>query len=349
MATKHKSLMNIDSTELAGQVLKLCRGLQTAQEALEASDRRYSSAWRDKLRVAPCCPDCRCEEADCQYCQRRADLIDLIWVARLDRAGKRARKGKKKPLSLEIASDAELADEFLYTAFGIPTLKEAQRKQQNVYRYARRKGWNVGAECSCTGHRRMNCHVCRRTQQLALMVAFLAAYDAELDWRTISIVPEYGRSELSKQSLGDLRKVAKRVIDTLLHHAPEITGVFVLEPSVNTDLSGVQNCQWHFHGAFCGVKKSEYKCIKQAFASSDRDGRAVRSERVTDMAGHIAYMSKPEIFSRKEYIRSNREFGIHKYPIRTWQEALIATALGTKRISGRVFFINMGEVEGMLS
>ena len=194
----------------------------------------------------------------------------------------------------------------------------------------------------------MHCSVCRRTQQLALMVAFLSVYDPELDWLTITIIPKYGRSELSKQPLGDLRKVAKRVIDTLVEHASGITGVFVVEPSVNTNLNGVENCQWHFHGTFHGVKKSEYRRIKQAFASSDGNGRAVQSKPVTDMAGHIAYISKSEIFGRTDYVRDHGRPGIDKYPIRTAKEALIATGLGSKRIGARVFFINMGELESML-
>lgn len=194
----------------------------------------------------------------------------------------------------------------------------------------------------------MNCPVCRRSQQLALMVGILTTCDFELPWRTITILPEYGRSELSKQPLGDLRKVAKRVIDTLLEYAPGITGMFVLEPCVEIDLDGVKNCHWHIHGTFHGVKKSEYKCIKQAFSSSDGNGRAAQSKPVTDMAGHIAYISKPEYFGRKEYICSNGEASVDKYPIRTWKEALIATSLGNKRIGARVFFINMGELESML-
>lgn len=43
--------------------------------------------------------------------------------------------------------------------------------------------------------------------------------------------------------------------------------MFVVEPSFNIDLNVVENCQWHFHGTFHGVKKSEYRRIKQAFAS----------------------------------------------------------------------------------
>ncbi|MEP4529537.1 MAG: hypothetical protein ABJ050_19655 [Paracoccaceae bacterium] len=356
MATKREAQLwsasstseGVDPTELADQILREYRGLQTAAEALEATEHRLALAWRDKIRVAPCRPERRCEEADCQYCQRRADLIDLIWVARLESAGKRARKAKKKPLSLDNTSDAELADEFLYAAFGIPTLKEAQRRSNNVYRYARRKGWDIGGECDCVGHRRMHCHVCRRTQQLALMLAFLTVCDLELAWRTITIIPGYGRSELGKQPLGDLRKVVKRVIGTLLEHAPGITGMFVVEPSVNTDRHGVRNCQWHVHGIFRGVKQAEYQNIKQDFAWSDGDGRDVQSQKVTDVAGHIAYMAKPVCFSRNKYVRNNGEPSIHKYPIRTAQEALIATALGKKRISGRVFFINMGEVENIV-
>jgi hypothetical protein len=351
MATENKSLMNIDPIELADQLVKIVWGLKTAREAWEATEQGYASAWRDKLRVTPCCPERRCEDDYCPYCRRRVDLIDLIWVARLKNIARwlrREKKTKKKPLVLESASDGELADELLYFTYGIPTLKEAQRKRKNVYRHARRKGWKVGKECSCTGHRRMHCHVCRRTQQLALMVAVLTMCDLDLPWRTVTILPEYGRCELGKQPLGDLRKVAKRVIDTLLEHAPGITGMFVLEPCVEIDLDGVKNCHWHIHGTFHGVNKSEYKCIKQAFASSCGNGRAVQSKQVTDMAGHIAYILKPEYFCRNEYVCSNGEANEDKYPVRTRKEALIATALGAKRIGARVFFINMGEVESML-
>lgn len=344
----HKSLMNIDPIELSDELVKTVWGLETTQEALEATEQRYNAAWRDKMRVTPCCPEHRCEDDGCDYCEHRTALIDLIWVARLKNIARWLRKAKKAPLALESASDAELADELLHVAFGIPTLKEAQRKRKNVYLHARRKGWKVGKECSCTGHRRMHCHVCRRTQQLALMVAVLTMCDLELPWRTVTILPEYGRCELSKQPLGDLRKVAKRVIDTLLEHAPGITGMFVLEPCVEIDLGGVMNCHWHIHGTFHGVKKSEYKCIKQAFASSEGNGRAVHSKPVTDMAGHIAYILKPEYFRRKKYVCSKGEANVDKYPVRTRREALIASALGTKRIGARVFFINMGEVESML-
>ena len=340
MTSKTKLLMNIAPSDLADAVLKAWVGLPTARETQAEAERLYG-----RVCIGEGCG------STCPCWKRRETLIAMIECARLQKADKRPRKTKKtkkKPLVLESASAAELADELLNVALSIPTLKEAQRRQKNVYRYARRKGWQVGKECSCNGHRRMNCPVCRRTQQLALMVAVLTMCDLELPWRTVTILPEYGRCELSKQPLGDLRKVAKRVIDTLLEHAPGITGVFVVEPCVQTDLEGVKNSHWHFHGAFCGVTKAEYKCIRQAFASSDGNGRAVQSKPVTDMAGHIAYILKSEYFGRKHYLCGNDGHGIDKYPTRTRQEAQIATALGSKRIGGRVFFINMGEVESML-
>lgn len=348
--TKNNNLyMNVSPSDLADGVIKERYGVSTVQEAVEQAKQRYAIARRGKRRIASCGPSKRCERMGCPYCDRRVALIKLVERARLEKAVKQSLRARQKELVvLSDLSDADLADELLKAAFGLPTLREVVRRRKNVYCYARRKGWKVGRECNCTGHRRTHCAVCRRSQQLALVLLFLRVCDLGLAWRTITIIPEYGRSELRKQPLGDLRKIVRRVTNTLQEHAPGITGMFVLEPCVEIELDGVENCHWHIHGAFHGIKKSEYKCIKQAFVSSDGAARAVQSKPVTDMAGHIAYILKPEYFGRKKFVRSNGKSSVQKYPIRTAQEALIATALGTKRIGARVFFINMGEVESML-
>lgn len=335
---------------LADEVIKAFFNLPTAKEAKDAAEHRCDSAWRDKIRVIGCSQGNRCEADACPYCQRRETLIEITEEARLTKLGSRTGARQRPSLSLTDADDAELADELLKVELGIPTRSEALRRAKNVFRQARRQGLNVGTQCeedSPCG--RFNCPACRRSQQLASIAAFLTACDIEQCWRTITIIPAYGRSELNKQPLGDLRKVTKRVIETLQEHAPRISGMFAMEASVNTDLRGVQNCQWHVHGIFQNVKEAEYRKIQKAFKCSDGSSRAVHSKKARDVVGYTAYMLKPEIFGRNTYMREDGRQGTGKYPVRTRQEAWIASGLGVRKIRKRVFFLNLKEVETLLA
>lgn len=215
--TKDRRKKQLSGTELADIIIKLLCNLPTAREAQDEADRRFASAWRDKLRIKPCGPDDRCLSSECTYCQRRQNLITMIENAHVTVRKGSAGRETETYLALMDAEDADLADEFLNVMFGIPTRTEAGTRAKNVFRQARRMGLDIGRECTdARPCGRFNCHACRRSNQLELIAAFLTVGDLTKIWRTITIVPYYGQSELSKQPLGDLRKVIKRIIDTLL-------------------------------------------------------------------------------------------------------------------------------------
>ena len=253
-----------------------------------------------------------------------------------------------------------MVDELVNFDYGIPTQKEAIRRSRLVLKAANELGIDTRQWClKFTRCGYFHCNVCRRSQQLALLRGMqeseaqrLKNQKREKVWRSITIVPEYGRCELRSLPEGGIVHFGSQVVKTLQAHAPRIQGVFVIEPSVNIDLQRANSCQWHVHGIFNRVKRVEYEAIQKAFTwespvqSLDLLQRftPVYTRRVTDLYGQLVYMAKPQILSRRAIGTKIRNTA--KGVPSTRQEALIAAALYPEKIGSRMMFLNMKSVRG---
>jgi len=73
---------------------------------------------------------------------------------------------------LKKATDAELTDGALRSAYRIKTLKECENRDATVLRAAKANGVTWGNGKRCSPHRRcgnLACHICRRRAQLAFI------------------------------------------------------------------------------------------------------------------------------------------------------------------------------------
>lgn len=290
-----------------------------------------------------------CTRDGCEGFAQRRQLVRAIKQYRAEGHATRENHQGYEKLDLFDATCSALADEWLFLRYGIPTFKTVNHRRDILIKETKKKDQKPLPRCHEEQPCQLGaCPVCKRLHQLQLLAGFYLTGSHLKKWRTITIIPEYGQSELGKQPLGGLRKFAKRLKDSLEETAPRMKGIFVIETSIDRKTDGTTSCQWHVHGLMRSLNKSEYAEIKKRFAWKRGSCKAVRQSKAEDAIGWLGYASKSEIFSRN-YSQAEEPEAFSKSVANLTQEACVAEALQTRRVHRRLIVVGMDEFKAVLA
>ena len=258
---------------------------------------------------------------------------------------------KKIPKSPTHMTNAELADEVLRETLKMPTqMMMAKRAARLASMYGttehKRPRFCFG-ESHCA---RLSCPRCRQREQRVFVVNTMRQTkqlgDGDI-WQAVTIIPEFGKTAVGHLPKGGIRGFKDQCAAHVRHVAKEARLVGCVDISVERKRGEAEVWQYHIHAIASGIAPKKVRELRQRFAWPDKDEekrscyRPLQVKKIDDLAGFLAYMSKPQFFMREQFADANGELLFRKSKISREQELKFIKALSHFKAKHRFFRVGL--------
>jgi len=257
----------------------------------------------------------------------------------------------KKIQTTKTMSDGQLSDALLHAAHKMLTGQSVTKRVTSLCRQMTASKDKSPPFCfvddNCGW---LSCPRCRSRIQREFMLKMLPvinAPDHNSTWKSISIIPSFGKTMVGELPKGGVRGFKDQISAAIRKSDPNVRSVMCVDISLERRLGQQEYWQWHVHGVICNLKLSTKKRLSERFSGDKKDGNdrtCYRPVFVTDMpdpVGCLAYMAKPEFFKREQCVDEQGKLKIVKKYITIQQELPFIKALSPFKASQRLFYIAM--------
>ena len=257
---------------------------------------------------------------------------------------------KKSSHATRYMTSAVLSDALLHEAYKMPTGQMATKRAALLC--SALSGMDGERLPLCYGDEYcglLSCPRCRWREQRVFMLNMLPVVRASggcIAWSTITIIPEFGVTEVGALPKGGLRGFRDQIRAAVRKVNPNARAAMCVDINVERTVGKRERWQWHVHGIIAKLRADELSQLCQRFSWRKKDDdngqcyRPVMTADIYDLVGHLAYVSKPQFRQREHRPNENGDLKFEKRIITIQQELHFVKVLSSFKVKQRLF--NLG-------
>lgn len=250
-------------------------------------------------------------------------------------------------------TDAQQSDALWARAYKMPTMEAATKRAGRLCSKLSEADSKRVPFCFGTDHCKcFSCPPCRLRGQRSFVyrtLDIIDQYGGSEAWRAITIVPEFGKTELGELPKGDIRGFMNQVRAAIRKIDPDTVAAMCVDISWERKVGEKEFWQSHVHGLIWNPSEHVLDQLRDRFSWRNKSEgscqRPVRVERLYDPVGWSGYSAKPQFKLREQRPDENGELRTVTKGLTIDQELAFVRVLSKFKANHRFFDIGLKKLK----